>query len=599
MALVTLPRQLTVDINGEPRVGALLYVYDAGTDNTRIAYTTKAFDVELVQPVQSVEGGIFPAIYVNPAGGDFKLVIKDSFGSPIYTEDNIPAQLGATDIDLAGVATESQTTPIIFSLRRSAAEISAGVTPVNYSYPAQPLNILRFGTNTTPGVTDMSAAFQTAINVALAAIGSGKAGVSIYIPAGAYSIVTPPTFGGASTVMLPITIYGDGEATQLIHNGAASTAPLLNLGSHGGWTLRDFLICGNSAHKNDGIYAGAVSGTLQTRWTIERVTAMMAGVGLKIAETNTGQVIRFRSWPNSMGPLQVPQAVTNSDISYHIHLTGGFVHNVSFYDCDCLPSNAYGVNRGFYLDCSASYGCAIIGGDYETNSGTNTEVGIYLNPSGQAGDWRICGVYHEGTIVQLNNVSNSDIGPLTDGEIGGTLFLDTACRNNIIHGVRLAVLTVNATSSYGNTFVGCNFRTTVTDSSHAPNVSEQPNRWIGCSYAGTLIADRGTKWRKVVTQSAAGTLTPNALAYNILVVRVTTTSAFTIAAPTNPYNGQELIITIRNESGGAMGTITWSSIFVAGWTNPADTFNRSICIYYDTDFSVWRQAWVGTADVAG
>lgn len=134
MALVTLPRQLVVDINGDPRIGARLSVYDAGTNNTRVVYTTKAFSVERSQPVESVEGGLFPAIYVNPSGGDFKLVIMDSDGAPIYTEDNIPAQLGATDIDLAGLATASQTTAIIFSFQRSQAEIEAEVTPANYAY---------------------------------------------------------------------------------------------------------------------------------------------------------------------------------------------------------------------------------------------------------------------------------------------------------------------------------------------------------------------------------------------------------------------------------------------------------------------------------
>lgn len=47
---------------------------------------------------------------------------------------------------------------------RTAAEIAAGVTPVNYSYP--PLAVDRYGTNTTPGTTDMRAAIKTAWNVA-------------------------------------------------------------------------------------------------------------------------------------------------------------------------------------------------------------------------------------------------------------------------------------------------------------------------------------------------------------------------------------------------------------------------------------------------
>lgn len=47
---------------------------------------------------------------------------------------------------------------------RTAAEISAGVTPVDYRYPE--LHVYRYGTNTTPGTTDMTDAIHAAVNVA-------------------------------------------------------------------------------------------------------------------------------------------------------------------------------------------------------------------------------------------------------------------------------------------------------------------------------------------------------------------------------------------------------------------------------------------------
>jgi hypothetical protein len=49
---------------------------------------------------------------------------------------------------------------------QTAAEIAAGVTPTNYGYP--PGDIRRYGENTTPGTTDMSAAVQAACDVYLA-----------------------------------------------------------------------------------------------------------------------------------------------------------------------------------------------------------------------------------------------------------------------------------------------------------------------------------------------------------------------------------------------------------------------------------------------
>lgn len=192
MALITLPRQLTVDVNGEPRVGAKLSVYDAGTNNTRAVYTTKDFSVPLSQPVQSMEGGIFPAIYVNPTSGDFKLVIQDADGATIYTEDNIPAQLGATDIDLAGVADESTNVAILDSLKRTAAEISAGVTPANYAYaPDRGYDVRRSGV-TLDGSTDDTTAFSNACQAC-----NGK----LYIPKGTIKLTSQVSIPAGTDVV--------------------------------------------------------------------------------------------------------------------------------------------------------------------------------------------------------------------------------------------------------------------------------------------------------------------------------------------------------------------------------------------------------------
>jgi hypothetical protein len=48
--------------------------------------------------------------------------------------------------------------------RITDAEVAAGITPTNYWYP--PYYVDRYGTNSVPGTTDMTAAFQSAINAA-------------------------------------------------------------------------------------------------------------------------------------------------------------------------------------------------------------------------------------------------------------------------------------------------------------------------------------------------------------------------------------------------------------------------------------------------
>jgi len=151
MPLAVLPRQIIVDPNGAPRVGALLYTYDAGTTNPHVAYTTKALNIPHPNPIVSTSDGFFPAIYVNKDDGDYKIVITDYLGATIWTEDNIPAGNEFTSEEIAlGLD----------SLKRTVAEIAAEVTPSNYSYVAADSlgNMARYGAtgdwNGTTGTDD-------------------------------------------------------------------------------------------------------------------------------------------------------------------------------------------------------------------------------------------------------------------------------------------------------------------------------------------------------------------------------------------------------------------------------------------------------------
>jgi hypothetical protein len=75
-------------------------------------------------------------------------------------------------------------------------------------------------------------------------------------------------------------------------------------------------------------------------------------------------------------------------------------------------------------------------------------------------------------------------------------------------------------------------------------------------------------------------------------------NAFTINAPTSVVDGQLMTLTIRNTSGGALGTITWNGIFkMSAWTSPATGFNRSITFRYRNDAADWVEVSRTPADV--
>lgn len=99
----------------------------------------------------------------------------------------------------------------------------------------------------------------------------------------------------------------------------------------------------------------------------------------------------------------------------------------------------------------------------------------------------------------------------------------------------------------------------------------------------TLAAgNEGSLTLAQVTVPYSASMTINAAKGNEYGITVANASAFTINAPTNPKAGKRITIWIVNASGGVMGVITWNAVFkMSAWTNPANSFNRSIDFVYN------------------
>jgi len=171
---------------GLPLVGGKLNTYAAGTTNPQATYTDSTQGTPNTNPViLNFRGEAF--VWLDPAL-TYKFVLTDAFNNLIWTEDNIPGGYisqgqswipSPTNTLTLGNSTHSfanayfgpaavpvfdSTTGNIGYYARTAAEIAAGVTPVSFAYA--PLTVDRYGTNTTPGTTDMTAVIKTAWNVA-------------------------------------------------------------------------------------------------------------------------------------------------------------------------------------------------------------------------------------------------------------------------------------------------------------------------------------------------------------------------------------------------------------------------------------------------
>jgi hypothetical protein len=328
MSLVVFPRQVSVDLDGVPRVAAEAYFYAAGTTTPIATYTTAAYAVEHTNPVESVSSGHFPAIYVNPGvNATFKLVLKDEAGNTIYTEDNIPA-LGFTVSDIGATL-----------YPRTTAEIAAGVTPTNYQYP--PGLVDRYGTNTSPGTTDMGAAIQSALTVLLnggeavtfntntvyrsnqaLALTRSSAGHSInLLIEGNGATISFPAISG-STVGLTI---GATSTAYFLENGFCKVNDLYLIGPETGSALTDaatttttgllLSIAGRVEMNN--VQVRSFYKNICTTWAFPLKASNCAArggwIGLHLDESSNLQEWSGLHTPNCLYPLLIKSTTTSFD----------------------------------------------------------------------------------------------------------------------------------------------------------------------------------------------------------------------------------------------------------------------------------------------
>jgi hypothetical protein len=140
----------------------------------------------------------------------------------------------------------------------------------------------------------------------------------------------------------------------------------------------------------------------------------------------------------------------------------------------------------------------------------------------------------------------------------------------------------------------------------APTAGEPPDVWGAIAAAnGRIDADEidiavlQTGVRPKATLTYGVSVTPDAEAGSWQTVTVTDGVAFTVNAPSNPPGAAqtaELTIEVYNNSGGAIGAITWNAayLFAAGaWANPANGKRRFARFEYN------GAAWVCTSVAAG
>lgn len=206
--LFRLPKAVGLDSAVRALSGAKAYFYETGTTTPQDTYSDAELTTPHAHPVVADASGVFPPIYLDPAL-KYKVTLTDSADVLVYTVDPVNDQ--SLSAEIIGRALYP----------RTAAETAAGVTPTDYSYP--PGVVLRYGTNATPGTTDMTAIIQTALNSGLK---------RIYAPAGTYLLTDPLDIPDG------VELYGDGHDTVFIMSGS-SDPKIISLDGKSHVTIRD------------------------------------------------------------------------------------------------------------------------------------------------------------------------------------------------------------------------------------------------------------------------------------------------------------------------------------------------------------------------
>lgn len=190
--LFKLPRQLNYNGNLTTTPGGKAYFYQSGTTTPQAVYQDADLTVPHANPVVADFLGLLPAIYMNP-GLRYKLTLKTSADVDLYTSDPINDQIPPT-------------------YTQTAAEVSAGVTPVDYSYPEG--HLLRYSGN-----------WNQAFSVA------SEADTRVLVPGGSYSIASQVTHTGDVDIECLGTVTITCTAASVINSIFKITGKVRNFGS--------------------------------------------------------------------------------------------------------------------------------------------------------------------------------------------------------------------------------------------------------------------------------------------------------------------------------------------------------------------------------
>jgi len=189
------PKPQFFDSSGSPLVSGTLSILDPADDTNKASYPTAdladAGSTPNSNPITLDSRGEPSSGLFGRDGEDYKLVLKDSAGSTIWTVDDINV-------------------PVVF-YPVHADETTAGITPSNKAYPVG--NVKRYGA-AGDGTTDDTTACQNAIDVA-----ETTTAKEVFFPVGTYECTSALIVKDLDGVSL----LGVGEGSRIDNSTSGNT----------------------------------------------------------------------------------------------------------------------------------------------------------------------------------------------------------------------------------------------------------------------------------------------------------------------------------------------------------------------------------------
>lgn len=577
--------------SGYVLTGGKLYTYSAGTTTPATTYTNSQGNIAWTNPIVLDAAGRVPGsgeIWLVD-GANYKFVLKDSNDVLIATYDNISGinsnYIAYTNEQEIQTATAGQTVFTLTTMNYLPAtnSLSVFVDGVNqygpgaqYSYVETDANTVTFNSGLHVGA---EVKFTTTQQQGAGAVDASQVS---YDPPFTGSVVTNVEAKLAQTVS--VIDFGASSSNTNVQNKTALQVAITAVNANGGGTI---IVPGD-------INYGYVVND-KTTWpdftgTVVPITVEDSSIGDSYGTyPTTYDGCQLRVFMNT--PQTTPVAGQHDGNTQWLRANWAPNYCISN-DADLSGARTADDNRRasytIFNEGEATWRMgqgAISGAVYTSEQLSNFVIEKYAATGDTLGGWNVMLVERE--------TGNVGFGLTTNAPGGSYVFksVSTGFYQGVFESLGNTAYLILRTSAGTGEDAGLR------------NVAGDISFWIP-GQGDALIVNKTTRRvsigqslvQKRVAQSYSASMALNTAFGNWFTITVTNGTPFTMAAPINVADGQQITITFYNTSGGAMGAITWASAFkLASWTNPANGYNRSITFAYDGNY--WIEQSRTTTDI--